>query len=81
MKHLPYSGATFVDTRVTEEGRQLLARQLLALTDEEITNLFAGARFDRRRSLFSDVHPVPMWVAAFKARVHMISDGPPCPPV
>ena len=36
MKHLPYSGATFVDTRVTEEGRQLLARQLRALTDGEI---------------------------------------------
>ena len=81
MKHLPYSGATFVDTRVTEEGRQLLARQLRALTDGELTNLFAGARFDQPRSLFSDVHPVPMWVAAFKARVHMISDGPPCPPV
>ena len=51
-----------------------------AMTDGELTNLFAGARFDQRRGLFSDVHPVPMWVAAFKARTHMISDGPPCPP-
>jgi len=81
MKHLPYSGATFVDRQVSEAGRQLLASRLRGLSDADITNLFAGARFDQRRGLFSDVHPVPMWVAAFKARVHMISDGPPCPPV
>jgi hypothetical protein len=81
MKHLPYSGATFVDATVSEEGRQLLARQLRRLSDEDITNLFAGARFDRKRGLFSDAHPVRQWVAAFKARAHMISDGPPCPPV
>ena len=80
MKHLPYSGATFVDTQVSEAGRQLLARQLRELSDGEIANLFAGARFDQKRGVFSDVHPVPVWVAAFKARAHMISDGPPCPP-
>jgi hypothetical protein len=80
MRHLPYSGATFVDAPVTEAGRQLLARLLRALTDADLANLFAGARFDQRRHLFSDVRPVPLWVAAFKARVHMISDGPPCPP-
>jgi len=81
MKHLPYSGATFVDTQVSEAGRQLLARELRRLSDADLTNLFTGARFDRKRGLFSDAHPVPEWVAAFKARVHMISDGPPCPPV
>jgi hypothetical protein len=80
MKHLPYSGATFVDARVSEEGRQLLSRQLQTLGDGDIANLFAGARFDQKRGLFSDAHPVPRWVAAFKARVHAISDGPPCPP-
>lgn len=79
MKHLPYSGATFVDTEVSEGGRQLLATALERLSDREIANLFAGARFDRKRALFSDAHPVKEWVAAFKARVHMVSDGPPCP--
>ena len=81
MKHLPYSGATFVDAQVSDAGRQLLARQLQRLTDGDIANLFAGARFDKKRGLFSDAHPVPTWVTAFKARVHLISDGPPCPPV
>ena len=81
MRHLPYSGATFVDRKVSEAGRQLLARELRQLSDADITNLFAGARFDRKRGVFSDAHPVPEWMAAFKARVHVISDGPPCPPV
>jgi hypothetical protein len=51
------------------------------LTDDEIADLFRGARFDQKRGLFSDVRPVPGWVDAFKARVRLIADGPPCPPV
>ena len=81
MRHLPYSGATFVDSKVSEEGRQLAVRVFARLTDEEIADLFRGARFDQKRGLFSDVHPVPRWVEAFKARVRLIREGPPCPPV
>jgi hypothetical protein len=81
MRHLPYSGATFQDVRVGEEGRQLAARLLRRLSDEEIADLFRSARFDQRRGLFSDVRPVTRWVAAFTARVRVISEGPPCPPV
>ena len=43
MRHLPYSGATFVDTRVSEEGRQLAARLFARLTDDDIADLFRGA--------------------------------------
>jgi hypothetical protein len=81
MRHLPYSGATFQDTRVSEDGRQLAARLLARLTDDDIADLFRGARFDQRRGLFSDVRPVAAWVDAFKSRVRLISEGPPCPPV
>ncbi|HZI79543.1 MAG TPA: hypothetical protein VFD69_08520 [Vicinamibacterales bacterium] len=81
MRHLPYSGATFQDVRVGEAGRQLAARLLGRLTDEEIVDLFSAARFDQKRGLFSDVRPVAGWVEAFKARVRLISEGPPCPPV
>jgi hypothetical protein len=79
MRHLPYSGATFVDTQVSEEGRQLAVRLFERLTDDDIADLFRGARFDQERGLFSDVHPVARWVDAFKARVDLIRDGPPCP--
>jgi hypothetical protein len=81
MRHLPYSGATFQDARVSEEGRQLAAQLLARLTNDDIAELFHGARFDQRRGLFSDVRPVAAWVDAFQARVRVISEGPPCPPV
>jgi hypothetical protein len=81
MRHLPYSGATFQDARVSEAGRQLAARLLGRLTDDEIADLFRDARFDQKRGLFSDVRPVAGWVDAFKARVRLIGEGPPCPPV
>jgi len=81
MRHLPYSGATFQDARVSEAGRQLAARLLGRLTDDDIADLFRGARFDQKRGLFSDVRPVAGWVDAFKARVRLIADGPPCPPL
>ena len=81
MRHLPYSGATFQDVQVGEAGRKLAARMFERLTDEDIADLFRGARFDQKRGLFSDVKPVPGWVEAFKARVRVISEGPPCPPV
>jgi len=80
MRHLPYSGATFQDVQVGEPGRQFAARLFERLTDDDIADLFRGARFDQERGLFSDVRPVPAWVDAFKMRVRLISEGPPCPP-
>jgi hypothetical protein len=81
MRQMPYSGATFQDVRVGEPGRRLTARMLARLTDADIADLFRSARFDQKRGLFSDVRPVEEWVSAFKARVRLISEGPPCPPV
>jgi hypothetical protein len=81
MRHLPYSGATFVDARVSEAGRQMAARLLGSLSADDIVELFRGARFDRKRGLFSDVRPVSGWVDAFQGRVRLIREGPPCPPV
>jgi hypothetical protein len=81
MRHLPYSGATFADVEIGEAGRLLAARLLGRLTDEDIADLFRSARFDQTRGLFSDVKPVAGWVEAFKTRVRLISEGPPCPPV
>jgi len=81
MRHLPYSGATFQDVQVGEPGRQLAVRLFERLTDDDVADLFRGARFDQERGLFSDVRPVAAWVDAFKTRVRLISEGPPCPPV
>jgi hypothetical protein len=81
MRHLPYSGATFEDVQVGEDGRQLAGRLFASLSDDDIADVFRGARFDQERGLFSDVRPVAAWVEAFKSRVSVIREGPPCPPV
>jgi hypothetical protein len=81
MQHLPYRGATFNDVHVGEEGRRFLLDLLGQLSDAQVESLFAGARFDRPRRIVRDARPVADWARAFKARVRMISDGPPCPPV
>jgi hypothetical protein len=79
MRGLPYDGATFRDVRVGEPGRQLFIRRLHRISPAHAADLFAGARFDQKRGLFSDVRPVDDWVRAFRTRVAMVTDGPPCP--
>ena len=79
MRDLPYNGATFNDSRVTEAGRQFFGKLLSQLSDRQLADLFAGARFDQKRGLFSATDPVSEWVRVFKAKVRAITDGPPCP--
>jgi hypothetical protein len=82
MEDLPYDGATFEPTRISEAGRTHLASLLQQLTDEQITALFRGARFDQSKGIVGfTASPVADWVDAFKAKVRQISDGPPCPPL
>jgi len=80
MASLPYEGATFKPVAITEAGRRHLAALLGQLSDQQIHDLFAGARFEHATGLLkNNASPVPAWVAAFKARVSAISDGPSCP--
>jgi hypothetical protein len=79
MRELPHGGATFPVTQITEDGRRHLGRLLAGLSERQIGDLFSGARFDSRRTLFTDVRPVADWVRVFKSKVRAITDGPPCP--
>lgn len=80
MDSLPYNGATFKPTKISEGGRQHLASLLRQLTDQQITGLFSGARFDQSKGLIGfTATPVPEWTRVFKKKVREISDGPPCP--
>jgi hypothetical protein len=81
MDHLPYGGGTFGPTRVSERGRRFLARLLEQLTDAQLADLFAGARFDKPRSPLKGTSTVQEWVRVFKTRARAISEGPPCPDV
>ena len=78
MRQFPYSGGTFPDTNISETGRQLIARELTALTEPQITSLFAGARF-REFSGGSGPGADPRaWTAAFLDKVRQIASGGPC---
>jgi hypothetical protein len=89
MKDMPHGGGTFGSARVSEAGRQFLARLLNQLTEAQIAELFAGARFDRRptRSVMAPLglrdasgpRPIADWVRVFKLRQQQITDGPACP--
>ena len=81
LKHLPYEGATFGHVRITDGGRRHLARLLSQLSDQQLVDLFMGARFDKKHGIFTGAHPVSEWVRVFKAKAKQISDGPACPQV
>jgi hypothetical protein len=73
MKTMPHGGATFVDTKISEQGRRFLADRLTRLSDAQIDALFRGARVDQHDGT------IPEWTALFKARVQAIASGPVCP--
>jgi hypothetical protein len=80
MESLPYHGATFTPVTITEAGRRHLATLLGQLSDEQITALFSGARFDQAKGIIGfTATPIPEWVRVFKQKAREISDGPACP--
>jgi hypothetical protein len=79
MKSLPFQGATFRDTVISESGRRLLADELKQLRTEQIRDLFTAAGFaDYMKSSEAGRH-VDNWVSAFEDKVRQIADRPPCP--
>ena len=79
MRDMPYGGATFTDAQVSEAGRQFIGKLLSALSDQQIAELFSGARFAEKRGVFTATKPVSEWVRVFKVKVQTIMDGPACP--
>lgn len=69
MTGLPWGGATFIDTDITEAGRRLLATKLAAIDDRQIETLFRSARFPDARTGQPNATDVGPWVATFKRKV------------
>jgi hypothetical protein len=80
METLPLRGATFAPVTITEAGRRHLASLLGQLTDQQLADLFTGARFDKMKAFVpSRQDTVADWVRVFNLKVREISDGPACP--
>jgi hypothetical protein len=77
MREFPNDSATFRDRYISEEGRQLLARQLRMLNDAQIKALFASTRVARVSGPSNGNADV--WAQAMRDKIHEIVDGPPCP--
>ena len=75
----PYGGGTFRDAQISEAGRQLLARELSKLNDEQLVGRFTAARF---REFFDGKGrgaDVNAWADALRQKIRLIADGDPCP--
>jgi len=72
MSRLPFSGATFEDALVSEEGRQLLLNRLHRVTEEDLRRIFTAARFPEFHSGTDDRRDLDAWVEAFRYRVRQI---------
>jgi hypothetical protein len=81
MRHLPFLGATFPDTVISEDGRRLLAGLLGAMSEQQIEELFRGARFaafEQGRWFGPSAHE-RAWVEAFQDKVRQVVEGGRCP--
>lgn len=76
MKGLPFDGASFVDTRISERGRRFLGGLLSQLREQQLVDLFRSARFEHVRG---GGHPPEAWAQAFQDKVRQITEGPACP--
>jgi hypothetical protein len=79
MRDLPWEGATFEDTAISESGRLFLAGLLRQVTTPQARGLFAGARFTEFTRNRADAD-LDAWTRTFLSRVAQIADRPPCPP-
>jgi hypothetical protein len=79
MRALPYRGATFPDARISEAGRLQFAARMAAITEADITRLFAEARFPEFQVGTDEDRDLRAWTAAFRHRVDQIVEAGPCP--
>jgi hypothetical protein len=79
MRQFPYDGGTFRDAKIGEAGRQLMARQLAALSDDQLDSLFVGARFREFHGGTGESADVRAWTQVLRGKIRDIVEGPACP--
>jgi hypothetical protein len=72
MAALPFRGASFADTQISEEGRAKLAGRLAAISDADVARLFSMARFPQFQVGTDDEGDLAAWVEAFRHRADQI---------
>ena len=80
MKALPFGGATFPETQISEEGRRMLLGLLEQLSGQQLTDLFTGSGVTTFESIIAAARSAHAWVKAFQGKVQQIREAGPCPP-
>jgi hypothetical protein len=78
MKHLPFAGATFPDTHISEDGRKLLLNLLEQLSAAQLHQLFASSGVTSFDSVMGEARDAGAWTAAFLDKVRQVREGGPC---
>jgi hypothetical protein len=78
MEHMPWGGGTFPETRISEEGRRLLADLLSQLSVSQLRGLFEGARVTRFDQVSGEARSADAWIATFLDKVRQIQAAGPC---
>lgn len=78
MKSLPFGGATFPDTRISEAGRQFALKLLRPLTREQLEALFSSSGVSTFPHLLAEAHKPSAWADVFLDKVQQIEQAGPC---
>ena len=81
MLALPYSGLTFSDVVISEEGRQFLIERLRRLPRPRIEALFRAARIEAFDATDPASRQIDQWVTVFEEKVATIVRHQPCPAI
>lgn len=79
MKGLPFNGATFPDTRISEKGRLKMLGLLEQLTDQQLRDLFSSSRVTAYDQISAAGRDAGEWARVFKDKVAQIRQAGPCP--
>jgi hypothetical protein len=79
MRQFPYNGGTFPDTSISEEGRQLIVRQLSSFSEPQLVKLFTATRFPEFAGGTGPAADPHAWAATFLDKARQIASAGPCP--
>ncbi len=79
MEHLPFDGATFPETRITDEGRVMLLGLLDQLSMLQMRELFTGSGVSGFDGISAEGRDADAWVRALADKIRQVREAGPCP--
>jgi hypothetical protein len=79
MERLPFKGATFPESTISEDGRLLILGLLEQLTSAQLETLFASSGVTTFDAVSGEGRNPKAWVRAFRQKVRQVREAGPCP--